>query len=119
MIKLISNCFFGVVITVGTKPKILMAGKAPSWSDQWGSGNYGVEDNDDKTKKNSNAGGSSKKMAEVKAVASAGLGKAKAAAVVGADKAKVAAVFGAKKVKSGTSIGIKWIKNQYQKRSSK
>lgn len=109
-----------------------MGSKAPSWSDQWGTGgNFGVEDNNDKakaTKKGS--GGSSKTMADVKAVASAGLGKAKtvavvgadkakAAAVVGADKAKVVAVFGAQKVKSGTSIGIKWIKTQYQKRTSK
>ena len=52
--------------------------------------------------------GSSKKMADAKAVASAGM-----------DKAKTAAVVGAQKVKSGTSAGLKWVKNQYQKRTSK
>lgn len=89
-----------------------MGSKAPSWADQWGSGNYGVEDDNDNkavTKKGSgNGGNSSKKMADVKAAASAGFVKAKAVASVGASK-----------VKSGTSIGIKWVKNQYQKKVSK
>ena len=58
-------------------------------------------------KKLGNSGSSSKKMEDVKAVASAGF-----------DKAKAAAVVGAQKVKSGTSVGVKWIKNQYQKKSS-
>ncbi|XP_014493614.1 uncharacterized protein LOC106755902 [Vigna radiata var. radiata] len=84
--------------------------KGPSWSDQWGNGGFGSDHyEDEKVKKSS---GSSKKMA-------AGMDKAKAAAIVGADKAKTAAVVGAQKVKSGTSAGIKWVKNQYQKRTSK
>lgn len=92
--------------------------KAPSWSDQWGTGGYGNEDygyeEGDKMKKS----GSSKKMADAKAAASAGVDKAKTAALVGADKAKSAAVVSAQKVKSGTSAGLKWVKNQYQKRTS-
>ncbi|KAK7263518.1 hypothetical protein RJT34_31109 [Clitoria ternatea] len=92
--------------------------KAPSWSDQWGTGGFGSEhyyEEDGKLKKS----GSSTKMADAKAVASAGVDKAKAAAIVGADKAKSAAVVGAQKVKSGTSAGLKWVKNQYQKRTAK
>lgn len=86
-----------------------MGSKAPSWADQWGSGNYGVEDDDKMVaKKGSGNGSSSKKMTEVKAAASAGFVKAKAVAAVGAQK-----------VKSGTSVGIKWVKNQYQKKVSK
>ncbi|XP_027347805.1 uncharacterized protein LOC113859189 [Abrus precatorius] len=94
-----------------------MGSKAPSWSDQWGTGGFGSEhyEEDEKVKKSS---GSSKKMADAKAMASAGMDKAKAAAIVGADKAKSAAVVGAQKVKSGTSAGLKWVKNQYQKRTS-
>lgn len=94
-----------------------MGSKAPSWSDQWGNGGLGSDNyaQDEKLKKSS---GSSKKMADAKAVASAGMDKAKAAAIVGADKAKVVAVVGAQKLKSGTSAGIKWVKNQYQKRTS-
>ncbi|KAG6570886.1 hypothetical protein SDJN03_29801, partial [Cucurbita argyrosperma subsp. sororia] len=86
-----------------------MGSKAPSWADQWGSGDYGVEDDDNTamTKKGSSNGNSSKKMADVKAAASAGFVKAKSAAAVGAQK-----------VKSGTSVGIKWVKNQYQKKKS-
>lgn len=94
--------------------------RAPSWSDQWGTGGFGSdhyeEDHDQKLKK---SGSSNKKIADAKAAASAGMDKAKAAALVGADKAKAAAVVGAMKVKSGTSAGIKWVKNQYQKRTSK
>ncbi|KAG7034974.1 hypothetical protein SDJN02_01767, partial [Cucurbita argyrosperma subsp. argyrosperma] len=89
--------------------KLKMGSKAPSWADQWGSGNYGVEDDDKMVaKKGSSNGSSSKKMTEVKAAASAGFVKAKAVAAVGAQK-----------VKSGTSVGIKWVKNQYQKKVSK
>ncbi|KAF7144797.1 hypothetical protein RHSIM_Rhsim04G0053000 [Rhododendron simsii] len=61
--------------------------KAPSWDEQWGGG----EDEHDVavTKGNKRlGGGSSKKMEEAKAVASAGLCKAKAAAVVGAQKVR-------------------------------
>ncbi|CAN1220220.1 hypothetical protein LINPERPRIM_LOCUS1829 [Linum perenne] len=56
------------------------------------------------SKKGNNGG---KKMAEVKAAASAGL-----------DKAKSAASVGASKMKSGTSVGIKWVKKQYSKKFS-
>ncbi|KAG9443528.1 hypothetical protein H6P81_014868 [Aristolochia fimbriata] len=79
-------------------------GNAPSWADQWGAG--GTADGGTETKKAGKDG--NKKMAEVKAAASAGLSKAKAAATVGAQK-----------VKTGTSVGMKWVKAQYQKRSSK
>jgi len=88
-----------------------MGSKAPSWSDQWGNGGFGsghYDEEDEKVKKSSG----SSKMA-------AGVDKAKSVAIVGADKAKTAAVVGAQKVKSGTSAGIKWMKNQYQKRTSK
>lgn len=78
--------------------------KAPNWADQWGS--YGG-DEDDYEKKLTNKK-DNKKMAEVKAVASAGL-----------EKAKSAAVIGAQKVKTGTSLGFKWVKTQYQKKVSK
>ena len=94
-----------------------MGSKASSWADQWSGGNYGVEGDDGE--KVGSKKGSGKKMTEVKAVASTGLGKAKVAATVGAEKIKVAAVFGAQKVKSGTSLGLKWVINQYQKRTSK
>ncbi|KAK7257546.1 hypothetical protein RIF29_31592 [Crotalaria pallida] len=94
--------------------------KAPSWSDQWGSGGLGSDhyeyEEADKMKKSGSS--SSKKMSDAKAAASAGMDKAKSAALVGADKAKSAAVVSAQKVKSGTSAGLKWFKNQYQKRSS-
>ncbi|KAG6748665.1 hypothetical protein D5086_026817 [Populus alba] len=82
-----------------------MGSKAPSWADQWGSGSFSKED-DEKfmAKIGHNNGNASKKMAEVKAAASTGLDKAKTAA---------------QKVKSGTSVGIKWVKNQYQKKTSK
>ncbi|KAM6549028.1 hypothetical protein CsatB_020704 [Cannabis sativa] len=93
-----------------------MGSKGPSWDEQWSGGNYSFEG--ENGEKGGSKKGSGKKMTEVKAVASAGLGKAKVAATVGAEKAKVAAVFGAQKVKSGTSFGIKWVKNQYQKRTS-
>lgn len=95
-----------------------MGSKAPSWADQWGTGSFGDSKDDEKsvTKKE---GGNNKKMAEAKAAASAGYDKAKGAALVGADKAKAAAVVGALKLKSGTSMGIKWVKDQYQKRTSK
>ncbi|KAF8681994.1 hypothetical protein HU200_022614 [Digitaria exilis] len=75
-------------------------GEAPTWADQWGSGDDG----------RSNGKADSKKTVtgNVKAAASEGLVKAKAAALVGAHK-----------VKSGTSSGIKWVKEQYQKRASK
>ncbi|KAL2328355.1 hypothetical protein Fmac_021782 [Flemingia macrophylla] len=92
-----------------------MGSKAPSWSDQWGNEAFGSSEHyyeDEKLKKSS---GSSK----AKAVASAGVDKAKTVAIVGADKAKTAAVVGAQKVKSGTFAGLKWVKNQYQKRTSK
>ncbi|CAL0303956.1 unnamed protein product [Lupinus luteus] len=92
--------------------------KAPSWSDQWGTGGLGSDNyeyEDDKLKKSS----SSNKLSGAKAAASAGMDKAKSAALVGADKAKSAATVGAQKVKSGTFAGLKWVKNQYQKRSSK
>lgn len=79
--------------------------EAPSWADQWGtSGGLYDEAKKDETKTK----GSGKKMANVKAVASASL-----------DKAKAAATVGAQKVKSGTSMGFKWVKTQYQKRTSK
>ncbi|KAF5726452.1 hypothetical protein HS088_TW22G00130 [Tripterygium wilfordii] len=81
-----------------------MASKTPTWADQWD--NLDSQDDDDKNKKTS--GSSGKKMTEVKAAASAGL-----------DKAKVAATVSTQKVKSGTSAGMKWVKNQYQKFSSK
>lgn len=83
-----------------------MGSKAPSWSDQWGSGNYGVGENEHEKAMEKKKSG--KKMDDVKAAASVGLAKA-----------KVAAIFGAQKVKTGTSFGVKWIKNQYQKRTSK
>ncbi|OIW08433.1 hypothetical protein TanjilG_03109 [Lupinus angustifolius] len=92
--------------------------KAPSWSDQWGTGgidNDNYEYEGDKLKKS----GSSNKLSGAKAAASAGMDKAKSVALVGADKAKSAAAVGAQKVKSGTFAGLKWVKNQYQKRSSK
>ena len=75
-----------------------MGSKAPSWGQH-------SDNNPDRNK-----GGvfNGKKMAEAKAAASAGYDKAKAAAVVGASK-----------VKSGASLGFEWIKNQYQKRTSK
>ncbi|KAJ7948148.1 CDP-diacylglycerol-glycerol-3-phosphate 3-phosphatidyltransferase [Quillaja saponaria] len=94
-----------------------MGSEAPNWADQWGS--FGDDEDNGKlvNKKGSSSGG--KKMADVKAVASAGLDKAKDAATVGADRAKTAAVASAQKVKSGTSAGFKWMKNQYQKKSSK
>ncbi|KAJ6973271.1 hypothetical protein NC653_033565 [Populus alba x Populus x berolinensis] len=88
-----------------TKENTSMGSKAPSWADQWGSGSFSKED-DEKfmAKIGHNNGNASKKMAEVKAAASTGLDKAKTAA---------------QKVKSGTSVGIKWVKNQYQKKTSK
>lgn len=81
-----------------------MSSEAPSWADQWGSS--GGMDNYDNGRKNETPKGN--KMAKVKDVASAGFGKA-----------KVVASTGAQKVKSGTSVGISWVKNQYQKRTSK
>jgi hypothetical protein len=81
--------------------------KAPSWADQWGTDGSGDKDRDDKLM-NKVGNGSSSKMVEAKAAASAGLVKAKAAAAVGAQK-----------VKTGTSAGIKWVKNQCQKKASK
>ncbi|CAK7348978.1 unnamed protein product [Dovyalis caffra] len=81
-----------------------MGSKAPSWADQWGSGNFGEDDEELVAKKGVGNGNTGKKMAEVKAAASAGFDKAKTAA---------------QKVKSGTSVGFKWVKNQYQKKSSK
>lgn len=82
-----------------------MGSKAPGWADQWGSGSFNKED-DEKfmAKIGHNNGNASKKMAGVKAAASTGLDKAKTAA---------------QKVKSGTSVGIKWVKNKYQKKTSK
>lgn len=84
-----------------------MGSKAPSWADQWGTGGFGVDEEDDKlvTKNASSSGGN--KITEVKAAASAGF-----------DKAKSAAAVGAQKVKAGTSAGIKWVKKQYQKKGS-
>ena len=38
--------------------------------------------------------------------------------IVGADKTRLR-LQSAKKVKNGTSLGIKWVKDQYQKRTSK
>ncbi|RLN38832.1 uncharacterized protein C2845_PM01G36400 [Panicum miliaceum] len=75
-------------------------GDAPTWADQWGSG-----DGD---------GGSGSGSGNNKTVA----GNVKAAASGGLVKAKAAALVGAHKVKSGTSSGIKWVKEQYQKRAS-
>ncbi|CAL4917688.1 unnamed protein product [Urochloa decumbens] len=74
---------------------------APTWADQWGSGDDGGSNGKADSNKKTVAG-------NVKAAASEGLVKAKAAALVGAHK-----------VKSGTSSGIKWVKEQYQKRASK
>ncbi|PIA50940.1 hypothetical protein AQUCO_01100038v1 [Aquilegia coerulea] len=85
-----------------------MAKEAPSWADQWGSGGYGADPEDDHNNTKKGSSGSGKKMADMKSTASAGL-----------DKAKAAAAVGAQKVKSGTSVGIKWMKNQYQKKTSK
>ncbi|XP_004515100.1 uncharacterized protein [Cicer arietinum] len=87
-----------------------MGGKAPSWSDQWGTGGFGSDEYEDSDmmKKNDKGSASGKKMADAKAMAS-----------VGMDKAKTAAVVSAQKVKSGTSAGFKWVKNQVQKRTSK
>lgn len=84
-----------------------MGSKAPSWADQWGTGGFGVDEEDDKlvTKNASSSGGN--KITEVKAAASAGF-----------DKAKSAAAVGAHKVKAGTSAGIKWVKKQYHKKGS-
>ncbi|OEL26593.1 hypothetical protein BAE44_0012387 [Dichanthelium oligosanthes] len=76
-------------------------GDAPTWADQWGSG-------DDDGSGNGKADNKKTVAGNVKAAASEGLVKAKAAALVGAHK-----------VKSGTSSGIKWVKEQYQKRASK
>ncbi|KAG0478965.1 hypothetical protein HPP92_013684 [Vanilla planifolia] len=80
-----------------------MGSEAPTWAEQWG----GMDDEYDKhdAKESSSKG---KKMANVKAAAGAGLGKAKTAATAGAQKVKI-----------GTSMGISWIKNKYQKRTSK
>ncbi|CAJ2654848.1 hypothetical protein L195_g026069 [Trifolium pratense] len=97
-----------------------MASKAPSWSDQWGTGGLGSDEYDNEAvNKSSKSSGSGKKMTDAKLMATASMDKAKSAAIVGADKAKTAAVVGAQKVKSGTSAGLKWIKNQYQKKTSK
>ncbi|KAK6932295.1 hypothetical protein RJ641_001927 [Dillenia turbinata] len=85
-----------------------MSREPPSWAEQWGTGGIGDMEEDEYLKGDKKETGSSNKMASAKAAASAGFGKAKAAALVGAMK-----------VKSGTSSGIKWVKNQYQKRSSK
>ncbi|XP_034571918.1 uncharacterized protein [Setaria viridis] len=74
---------------------------APTWADQWGSGDGGSS--------NGKADDSKKTVA----------GNVKAAASEGFVKAKAAALVGASKVKSGTSSGIKWVKEQYQKRASK
>ncbi|RCV42033.1 hypothetical protein SETIT_9G182700v2 [Setaria italica] len=74
---------------------------APTWADQWGSGDDGSS--------NGKADDSKKTVA----------GNVKAAASEGFVKAKAAALVGASKVKSGTSSGIKWVKEQYQKRASK
>ncbi|WJX49926.1 hypothetical protein P8452_36301 [Trifolium repens] len=95
--------------------------KAPSWSDQWGTGGLGSDEYEDEAvkKNNKSSSGSGKKMTDAKLMATASMDKAKSAAIVGADKAKTAAVVGAQKVKSGTSAGLKWIKNQYQKKTSK
>lgn len=83
-----------------------MGSKAPTWADQWGSGNK--EDDYEKSALSSKAGhGGSNKMDDVKAAASAGF-----------DKAKAAATTGAKKLKSGSSVGIKWIKEKCQKKGS-
>ncbi|KAL4327835.1 hypothetical protein AHAS_Ahas13G0139800 [Arachis hypogaea] len=111
---------FGIKSKLQNLELIMGSNKAPSWSDQWGSGGFGSDDyGDDHHNEKMDKSGSSKKMADAKAVASAGMDKAKAAALVGADKAKAAAVVSAMKVKSGTSAGLKWVKNQYQKRTSK
>ncbi|XP_072951890.1 uncharacterized protein [Typha angustifolia] len=79
--------------------------EAPSWADQWGAGGAGDDTAKNETKEKDNK---KNKMANVKAAASTSL-----------DKAKAAATVGAQKVKSGTTMGIKWVKNQYQKRTSK
>ncbi|KAG8062647.1 hypothetical protein GUJ93_ZPchr0003g17347 [Zizania palustris] len=83
---------------------------APTWSDQWASG-------DDGSFKNGGGGGGAGDDAkkEKKTVA----GNVKAAASGSFVKAKAAALVGAHKVRSGTSSGIKWVKDQYQKRASK
>ncbi|KAJ0966172.1 hypothetical protein J5N97_027310 [Dioscorea zingiberensis] len=83
-----------------------MGSEAPSWAEQWGAG--GIGDGNEQNHENKVSNEKNNKMANVKAAASVGLGKA-----------KVAATAGAQKVKSGTSLGIKWVKNQYQKKSSK
>nr|ABR17367.1 unknown [Picea sitchensis] len=77
-----------------------------SWADQWDSTNneeYNSNSASDVRREKGNG-----KMAKVKVVALSGL-----------EKAKIVASVGVQKVKSGTSTGIKWIKNQYQKRTSK
>ncbi|CAN1232487.1 hypothetical protein LINPERPRIM_LOCUS3615 [Linum perenne] len=84
-----------------------MGSKAPSWSDQWGSYETQGRDYDNDGDEQGNSSKKGKKMADVKAAASAGL-----------DKAKSAAVTGASKMKTGTSVGIKWVKKQYTKKFS-
>ncbi|XP_062209321.1 uncharacterized protein LOC133911135 [Phragmites australis] len=82
---------------------------APTWADQWGSGDNGS------LKRAGGNGSSINAKADKKTVT----GNVKAAASEGFIKAKAAALVGAQKVKSGTSSGIKWVKEQYQKRTSK
>ncbi|KAM7270476.1 hypothetical protein ACFE04_029690 [Oxalis oulophora] len=85
----------------------VMGSQGPSWADQWGSVDQD-DDNYNRTSKKSESGSGNKKIAEVKAAASAGF-----------DKAKSATTVGAQKVKTGTSVGFKWVKNQCNKLSSK
>jgi hypothetical protein len=79
---------------MGSKP-----GEAPTWADQWASGEG------DGSSANGKAAGKRTVAGNVKAAASEGLVKAKAAALVGAHK-----------LKTGTSSGIKWVREQYQKK---
>lgn len=77
-----------------------MASEAPSWADQWGAGGIGAMEEEDNTKTKKDSNNKSNKKAD------------------GLSKAKAAAVASALKIKNGTSNGIKWIKNLCQKRGS-
>ncbi|KAJ7529653.1 hypothetical protein O6H91_15G060300 [Diphasiastrum complanatum] len=82
-----------------------------SWADQWG--NHDDADNAAfKGQEGAAANSGNKKFSVYEK-------KMKAAASTGLEKAKSAASVGAQKMKAGTTTGIRWIKDQYQKRSSK
>ncbi|KMZ71411.1 hypothetical protein ZOSMA_181G00470 [Zostera marina] len=78
---------------------------APSWAEQWGSGN-GAED--DARKEAPPAENKGDRMTKMKTMASTSFNKAKSATATGAVK-----------VKSGATAGFGWLKTQYQKKTSK